>query len=99
MIIIRIFVLVIRFLVLLVLLFPLSEVVEACKSHPVVQRMFEEGYGKMYYLHMFSIYLITSIPIFYALGNIKSKANIIFSLSLFVFGLISYIVTCVITLL
>ena len=30
---------------------------------------------------------------FYALGNVKSKANIIFSSSLFALGLILYVVT------
>ena len=96
MIIIRIFVLLIRFLVLFVLLFPLSVAVEACKRHPMVQRIFEEGYGEIYYLHMCSIYLITSIPVFYVMGNGESKANIIFSSSLFMVGLIMYIITAIV---
>lgn len=90
---IRKFILVIRFLVLIIALFPLSEAIESCKSHPVAEKFFEKGFGEMYYLHMISIYLITTIPVFYALGNVKSKANIIFSSSLFALGLILYVVT------
>ena len=90
---IRKFILVIRFLVLIIALFPLSEAIESCKSHPAVEKFFEKGFGEMYYLHMISIYLITTIPVFYALGNVKSKSNIIFSSSLFSLGLILYIVT------